>query len=218
MAPSADAEPAAAPVVVDFGSGLSAAVASAVAEPVYTWEDIKSIAKEQVDGGQVQPWVRNSKALNYLRYLGEDPAGVLRLGYDPPDVPLDSLVQIEEAGREEVGTDFSFGAPSAPSSTVQWSAAQFLSAMWADTVEAMGLAAHGVRRLQMVPFDEMDDLRMLAARRCQKPFASRVEPRVWGFLVTRGDGVQYRFHPRFDIKKMDPQKWEGTPMAIVGKE
>ena len=73
-------------------------------------------------------------------------------------------------------------------------------------------------RLEFKWFDEVDNLRLLAARQARKPFPEGVKPKVWDFLVTRGDGVMFRLHPRWSNKKMDATEWEGLSWPFVGRE
>ena len=74
-APSAVAESASAGAssAVGVSAAVPAEASFAVAEHVYSWEEVKAIASEQAAGGNTQPWARNNAALKYFRDLGEEP-------------------------------------------------------------------------------------------------------------------------------------------------
>ena len=138
-APSAVAESASAGAssAVAISAAAPAEASSAVAEHVYSWEKVNFIARVQAAGGHKQPWKRNNVALKYFRNVGEESPGVVSDNYDPEPLDLDFIFEIEEPVHAEEGTDFSFAGPSP--STAQWSAAQFLSSLRDDTLEAMGV-------------------------------------------------------------------------------
>ena len=100
---------------------------SAVAERVWSWEEVRRIAQAQAAAGHGgQLWRLNSHALKWIRHLGEDPAGVLRPDREVCVLSLDELLVIQDMVHDRSGPGFSFDAPAVAGKWLEWSPAQFL--------------------------------------------------------------------------------------------
>ena len=173
----------------------SAASASAVAEKVWTLEELSNIAREQEKDFK-QPWKLNNTALKYMRWAGEKPEGVpLKDGYCW-NVPIDIVVEIGEMEHDAKGPGFSFDSPAVAGKMQRWSATQFLASLRPDTIAALELKEHGISKLECAHIpNSLDKMRVAAAKQLGKPFADDVKPPIWDFILTRGDGERFCIHP-----------------------
>ena len=174
---------------------MAAAVASsAVAERIFTWEELLDISRQV----PTQPWRLNSQALKYFRHMGEDPPGVLKgdSTVHTTVIRIGDMMRIGVMAHDGSGPGFTFDAPAVAGKTVEWCPAQFLTQLRPDAVATLGLQEHGVRQLICTPFDKVvDKMRLIAAQQAGQPFGDGVLPPLWDFVLTRGDGVFFALHP-----------------------
>ena len=191
------------------------AAASAVAERVFTWEELLEIAGSR----PTQKWALNSQALKYTRHLGEDPPGVLKEDRVECQFGLDQVVCIGEMEHSLWGPGFSFDSPAVAGKMLRWSPAQFLTQLREDALDTLGLRQHGVRKLVCLPFEKsVDKMRLTAAIQAGQPFADGVVPPLWDFVLTRGDGVMFALHPSFKGFKCRISPLEGLQVRRAQAE
>ena len=173
----------------------AAPASSAVAEKIWSLEELSALAKEQEKDFK-QQWKLNNTALKYMRWAGEKPEGVpLEDGYCWV-VPIDIVVEIGEMEHDAKGPGFSFDSPAVAGKMQRWSATQFLANLRPDAIAAMELKEHGVRKLECAHIpNSLDKMRVAAAKQLGKPFADDVKPPIWDFILTRGDGERFAIHP-----------------------
>lgn len=211
---------------------------SAVADRVFTLAELRDIAARQ---GPRQPWRLNSQALKFFRWAGEDPVGVPVDARRTVALPLDGVQAIGVMEHAARGPGFSFDAPAVAGQFVDWSPAQFVLALRPDVVQALGLEEHGVRFLSVHGSALVDKHRLAAARQAGQAFGRGVQPALWDFILTRGDGAHFALHPshgstrcsyaelndaRFDLRVLaarggvrhwERHVYEGSAPAVAGQ-
>ena len=195
-APSAIDPPSA---VAELGEGVAVAElgelneSSAVAEEerVFTWDELVEIAQRS----PLQAWSLNSQALKFVRWMCEQPPGVIK-GNGILPLPLEHLVLIGKIEHAAKGPGFSFDSPAVAGQFEDWSAAQFITQLRPDALRGLALVSLGVKKLDLVGFpDSVDKMRMTAAMQGGVQFGGDVIPPLWDFVLTRGDGATFCLHP-----------------------
>ena len=181
-------------------SSVAAAVgvSPAVAGQKQTLTDLQKIADTQVSKNTK---VANNQYLKWARYQGEEPRGVpTNVG----SVVLD-LGTVFDMGclyHEKKGPWFSFTDSSVEGKFESWSPAQFITGLPKERLTEMKLDTEGVLSLEICCDNTIIDFNLKhAMKNTEHPYPKDVDPPMWDFVLTRGDGVQFLLHPSYKKDK-----------------
>ena len=89
-----------------------------------------------------------------------------------------------------------------------WSPAQYITGLPKKSLAEMKLDTEGVLSLEICCDNTIIDFNLKhAMKNTEHPYPKDVDPPMWDFVLTRGDGVQFLLHPSWKWKK---DKGKGT--------